>query len=396
MCYILVNRVLILRDFYTNSQTEMKLKLKIIWDSKITKVILATFSILLLAMAVILPSALTARKTGQLIAFNRDATSGTREAFIEKVLGEDPDEFTPGKNVLEASNNESMIKSVIKNKYSVAYVSAGTIAELGEDSLTIKDKYVGNVGVAGYEDVMPNLTTISNGEYAPQRNFNAFFRVEEGSEEAKIVDWQTEDVTGLDDNLKASYAFYYWFQYSQEAHDFINQGSEIAYTDRGRIPITWDNFEKYWDKTELESKDIRIEIVGSSSAQATMHELTDYVLEKVNEQYPDTNVQFIIATNGSGDAFKETVPGTTGADYIGMQSREAKESELESWGYDETNSSDFYMPFAIDAILIIYNTKGLANPEQEYYVTEEAMNRLYTVNDVVMFEEVFFPTGGDA
>lgn len=358
-----------------------------------TKVILIAFVTICFALVVILPSVLNSRREGELIAFNRDATSGTREAFVEKVLGEDPDKFSPGKNVLEASNNESMIKSVAKNKYSTAYVSAGTIMDLK----TGESKKEG-VNITAFNNVMPTYDTVVDGTYTPQRNFNAFFRVENDSEESKILNWQTEDVTMLDDNLKASYAFYYWFEYSNEAGLLIEQGSEIANSD-SRIDFTLSkedkNFINYINTTELNSKDIRIEIVGSSSAQASMEELTEVADENLEKEFPDTNFEFVVATNGSGDAFSKKVPGTTGSDYIGMQSREPKESEYEEWGYTSDNYTKVYRAFAIDAIIIIYNNKHLDNKDIELTTNKNMMNILYTNNNRIQFDDVFTPIGGD-
>lgn len=374
----------------------MKVKLRIIWESRIAKVILISFVVFCFALIIILPSVLNGRKHGELIAYNRDATSGTREAFAEKVLNEDPDTFTPGKNVLEASNNESMIKSVSKNKYSTAYVSAGTIVNMTDDSVAVKDGKK-NIGISSFNGVTPTLNNIKNNYYEPQRNFNAFFRVEANSQESKIINWQAEDVSYLSDDLKASYAFYYWFEYSNEAANLINEGSEIAYDfDRERIDISKSDLDFYINKTKLDSNDIRIEIVGSSSAQASMEELTDYAEEQLSILYPEVNFEFIVATNGSGDAFSKKVPGTTGSDYIGMQSREAKPSEYEEWGYTIDNYSNVYKPFAIDAIIIIYNNQHLSEKDIILNTTQERMDKLYTSDDLLQFDEVFSMDGGDS
>ena len=74
------------------------------------------------------------------------------------------------------------------------------------------------------------------------------------------------------------------------------------------------------------------------------------------------------------------------------------------WGYNETNSSNntpqevdidqVYMPFAIDAILIIYNIMHLDDKEQELYINQEDINNLYTKNDIILFDDLFRTENG--
>ncbi len=386
-----------------------KLRLKIIWESTVTKVALIVTIVFVLMLAIILPSILNARPKGSVIAFNRDVTSGTREAFVEKVLEQDPDEFSPGKNVLEASNNESMIKATLKNEYSTGYVSFGTVAEFDETGKAVLKDGIDSskLSFATLNSVSPDKANIIDGTYSGQRNFNMFLRVENESPDYAITTYDFEnntmidDVSSLDDSLKASALFYNWIIYSQEALEVFENGyPELDIDPSGELPITTDRYvmdedylNTYIKNTQITDDHIRIEVVGSSSASAVMEELSEVFEHEVNSIYSDS-LEFVIATNGSGDAFKKSIPGVENS-YIGMQSREAKDEELSNWGYDSVDDLTYH-PFAIDAILVIYNNEHLSNEDKQtsYNVTSEDLNNLYQSNEIVMWEDLFTKGGG--
>ncbi len=377
-----------------------KLRLKIIWESTITRVMLIILLIIALLLAIILPSTLSARPKDSVTAFNRDATSGTREAFVEKVLQSDMDDFSPGSNVLEASNNESMIRSVERNRYSTGYVSFGTVAEFDKDGKAILKESMNpnKIGFTTLDGIDPDKENILSGDYSGQRNFNMFFRVKKDSNEYNITNYDfntntiTTDVSSLSDTLKASYLFYNWALYSTEANDYItNESGELPFNS-STIDFTADYIKTYVDNTNLNSDKIRIEIIGSTSANEIAEGLTKIFEDDINTIYGSNSIEFVIATNGSGDAFKTTVPGVD-EPYIGLQSREAKATELSSWGYDGIDPKTYHA-FAIDAILIIYNKEHLGDKTIKYDVNHEDLNNLYESNDYIQWENVFKPFAG--
>ncbi|BDU67656.1 MAG: hypothetical protein TYPL_3090 [Candidatus Tyloplasma litorale] len=380
---------------------KFKLKLKIICDSNIFRVIMSIFIIICLALVIILPSILNARPSWSVMAFNRDSSSGTREAFAEKVL--DNDSFSPGFNAREVRNNDAMINAVASNGPSVGYVSFGTIAEFENDKPVLKKEFSDkhpNIDFASFESqnengewekYEPTLNNIKSSNY-PSRNFNSFFRVRNGEDESTILNFdydywknQNTDVSYIDtnnNNLKGSYLFYSWMNYSTKAGEIIEEDGEIS-TDLadmgGRIDFTKSTIENYTNDVNLEKgSHISVEIVGSTSATSVVTSLTKYFQEAIS---PWFDYNFVIATNGSGDAFKEAVPGATDA-YIGLQSREASEDELKSWGWTENSNS--YNAFAIDAILIIYNTNN-TNYDERPTTNSEILNELYTNNKHVYY-----------
>ncbi len=387
-----------------------KLRVKIILESTITKIIAIVILVVVLLLAIILPSVIATinRPEDALTAFNRDATSGTREAFVSKVLNSKEDEFTPGDNVLEVTNNESMIRAVSRNADTVGYVSFGTIATFDENGKAVlKDGAAKNINFASMYNskqntpIRPDKENIKNGDYTGQRYFNIFLRVDKESKDHLITEYDfntntiNQDVSSLSDNLKASYFFYNWLIHSSEAHDFIE-------TETGELPFAStsvdfeilnnkDYIDEYINQTKLTSNQLKLQIVGSTSASTLITELGDIFENDINTLYGANTVDVILATNGSGDAFKREVPGVDNS-YIGLQSRQPKEQELNSWGYDVI-SNDVYNAFAIDAILVIYNDSKW---KDNYYFTSESLEKLYTSNEYVVWDEVFTQEGGGA
>ncbi len=384
-----------------------KTHIRIFVESKLFKVMIVIITIISISGIIIIPSLLTATPDWAAISFNRDATSGTREAFADKILDTDPDTFSPGKNVREVKNNESMIKSVIKNKHSIGYVSFGTVAyfDLEDEGMShIKEKYEDSpIQYATINGVNPQLdpNTHELNNYNAKRNFNSFFRVEKNSNEAKFLDssWGTtfdnpNDLTTFDNDIKGSYLFYSWMNYSNEAADLLLKESEVPSSTK-RIDFTDDLVNDYIDDVELNVDErIKISVVGSSSARKVLDLLSTEVEGEsfkyiAEENWGLSNVEFEKATNGSGDAFKESIAGTTDP-YIGLQSREPKEGELLSWGWNYEDVNTPYIPFAIDALLVIYNTKGLdddANIHRNINGSDE-IYKLYSDNDWVRFDDV--------
>ncbi len=406
-----------------------KLRLRIIWDATITKVILIVTLVVLLVLAIVLPSILTARPDGSILAFNRDATSGTREAFVEKVLQTDKKTWTPGSNVREVRNNDSMITFVEREKNSVGYVSFGTVAEFdeaGNPILRTDRNGMDHIAFTEYEGVAPTYDAIFSGEYGAARNFNAFFRVVEGSNEYQITnfDWasmtiddaslEAVNTTGHANDLKAAYLFFNWIQSSTEAYEVIEESGEIPYSpteSNGGTRIDYFNTDD-WGSSVVDTfvttmgihkdEQILIEIVGSTSATALMTDLTNRFDDEVSEAYglEEDELKFVVATNGSGDAVSETVPGTDHS-YIGMQSKDQSADGFEGWGdylVDEEYNEKVYASFAKDAILIIYNTSNLSQELKDVIassesgllnVEKETLYDLYTYNEYMYYEDLF-------
>ncbi len=413
-----------------------RLKLRIIWDSTITKVVLSIFIVSLLILAIILPSILTSMPDGAILAFNRDAVSGTREAFVEKVLDEDKHTWSPGSNVREVRNNDSMITFVQREEDSVGYVSFGTIAyfdELGNPQLRTDRNGMDNISFSTFEGVVPTYDNILDGTYSASRNFNAFLRVKEGSDEYEITnfDWDngTIDQSSLatingvknSNDLKAAYLFFNWFTRSTEAEEIINESGEIPYSlleqngstrvqffsdydeTTGEYSDDWNDtmVQHYIDATNLNSDDqILIEIVGSTSATALMTDLTNSFDEVVSEHYglKEEALKFVIATNGSSDAISPNPPAGTDHPFIGMQSKDQDVSGLSTWGENYaveeldgsiTYNNNVYTPFAKDAILIIFNNENTQVEINELNVSREAIHSLYTYNEYMYAEDLF-------
>lgn len=386
----------------------MKTKSKaiIFWEKTSTKVILAITIIVLIILAIILPSILNARPKGSLLAFNRDATSGTREAFASKVLNDE--EFSPGKDVREVKNNDAMVHDVANNNNSVGYVSLATIASFDESGeFKFNDGVSKNINYSTLDGTPITEESISTMTYGASRTFNSFFRVKKDSTESQILnyDFSTSTYTGESlveesNELKASYLFYSWVNQSTQASEFLTEEGFFPASD-STIDFTNDVFINYATNEDIDlnlDDELRIEIVGSTSAKEAIVDLSKEFEETILSIEPEIDMEFIIATNGSGDAFKETIPGATNA-YIGLQSRSASESELSKWGWDDISesdgkySSDVYNSFIIDAILMIFNSES-DEEGVKYTTTPEQLNKLYTNEDkdiFYSFDDIFTP-----
>ncbi len=429
-----------------------KLKIRIFLESSFFKMASITLLVILILSAILLPSILTSRPKDSVLAFNRDATSGTREAFVEKVIepedwdsdanGKFKEVWSPGKNVREVRNNDAMITFVQRELNSVGYVSFGTVAEFDEDGNPVKrtDRNgMDKIEFATFENVMPTRDAVLGGDYSAARNFNMFFRVFEGSDEQMITnyDWEANtideasidavDSTDNSNDLKAAYFFFNWVTHSTEAAEIIDESGELSFStidtredwmgegvvvdENGNI-ISADlssseKFTTYIDNTGVnDESNILIEIVGSTSATALMTDLTNFFDEALTTAYgwSDDKLQFVIATNGSGDAVSKSAPAGTDHPFIGMQSKDQDKEGLDEWGTsyaneDGTYDSTVYTPFAKDAILIIYNSRNIQEWFPELSVedgdmlntNQEELYELYTNNEYLTYEDLFQP-----
>ncbi len=378
---------------------------------------IAVLTLTLLLLAIILPSVLTRVPEGSVTAFNRDATSGTREAFVEKALepegkgdGLTTKTWTPGSNVREVRNNDAMITFVKRQTNSIGYVSFGTIADFDKDGNPVMKKTANkNVSFATFDGILPTKDNILNNNYEAARNFNLFFRAKKDSSEYEVTKYNFEDdsfsgdVTKLDniknkDDLEASYLFYNWVLHSSEATDVIDKGYD-ADEPTGEISMPGVKYDFGKDKVDSyintiginkNKEQYMIEIVGSTSATALMTELMKEFDKDISNYYglSENRLKLQLATNGSGDAFKATVSGTD-RPFIGMQSREAQDNELSNWGYESVDAST-YNPFAKDAILIIYNNNGVPLAKDEYLnIDSQSIYDLYTNYEYYTYEDIF-------
>lgn len=368
-------------------------RIKILLSSGWTKIFIVLILVASLLLVLFLPLILNARPKGSVFVFNRDANSGTREVFIEKMLGEKPTGFSPSKlNAREVSTNDAMIKNVSVNKDSLGYVSFGTVADFDEEGNPVLRDSNNKINFSTFNNVSPTKENIVSEKYDATRNFNEFFRVDKNSDEAKILeyDWENyKDNTNVistinNDNLKVSYLFYSWTLYSKNAYDILNEKSEMSESDQS-ILFTKEAVDKYFESVNLSSKkNLEIEIVGSSSAGTVFSILSNEFKKELNDW--GYQVTFLKSNFGSSDAFKKNIPGTKNP-YIGLQSREPTENELSKWGWEESNSNS-YLPFAKDAVLLIYNNKNLKEGERLNTDTNRLLN-VYSKESYFTYKDIF-------
>ncbi len=397
----------------------MWIKIKLFFNKPITRrTTYSIFALLILAVFLV-PTTLSfiAFNKGDVFAYTRDHSSGTFEAFDEKVLGNDetatPQKFS--KNVMEVSSNDRMVSDVQANANTIGYVSLGTIGTFNEAGEFGKNSTYDDISILSFEEQFPNEANIKEGTYGPSRNFNQFFRVENGTPEAEILKiqpvvnktngvkttyWNTNDVNssevqGLSNEEKLSYAYYQWILHSPEAEKIIEADGEISNDGNKWAPGTTLAVETelmeilYSDDVLVEfdgfDKKVKIEQVGSTSVQAIITDFETLLSPYLNEY----NVYLSHVQNGSGDASKVSPPPGTSSPYIGFQSREpqndGKTFEYSAWGYkdiDELQKSNAYNAFAIDAIAIIANNDGLMinNGQVDIAInniTEEIIRKIY-------------------
>ncbi len=379
----------------------MKAKIIVFLDSKLMRLFYVFFVIFLILIVIILPIILTSRPKGAILAFNRDSNSGTREAFVEKVLNDDPDTFSPGSNVREVKNNDLMISAVKNNENSIGYVSFGTIAEFDIDGQPQLKEGINLIDFASFENIVPSKENIENEAYVPSRNFNIFFRIKNDSQESSILKYNwidstlpsdvSDEVMNLNANLKSSFLFFSWILYSKDAYYILDENSQIPtgiLDETERIDFNDFVVESYISNTNLiTTGNWEIEIVGSTSANSIVKKLSIFFEEKIESKYSNLDVIFTLATNGSSDAFSPIIPGTT-EPYIGLQSREPKDSELEKWNWTMDDVETPYNSFAKDVILVIFNNKDISYSTR-LNVNSETMNDLYSKGDYFYYSDIF-------
>ncbi len=373
---------------------KMHSKWKIFLSSTWVKVLSILLLVITISLVIFLPLIINNRPKGSIIVFNRDASSGTREVFIEKMLGEDPIGYSPSKlNAREVSTNDAMINNVNANKDSLGYVSFGTVANFDEDgNAVLKEGKNKNINFSSFENVLPSKENITSGEYGASRDFNEFFRVDKNSVEANILkyDWEknidpTNEVSEInDDELKVSYLFYSWTIYSINAFNILEEDSEISESDKS-LEFNKELVDGYFDSVNLSSKnDLKIEVVGSSSAGTVLSILSKEFRNEMNDW--GYEVIFEKSNFGSADAFKKKIPGTQ-KPYIGLQSRKPTDNELLNWNWEDKSMGE-YSSFVKDAILLIYNNEKI-NSDVVLNTTSELLDKVYSENEYFHYSDVF-------
>ncbi len=405
-------------------------KTKLFFNKPIAKRTVYSIFVFIILAVFLVPTTFSfiAFNKGDVFAYTRDHSSGTFEAFDKKVLGNEdnsePQKFS--KNVFEVSSNDRMVSNVQANANTIGYVSLGTIGTFNDDDKFIKDSIYDDISILAYNGVSPekkdnialNKDDLANpNKYSPSRNFNQFFRVEKGTTEAEILKVQPtineknnsnyiywtiggasiEELNGLSNEEKISYAYYQWILHSPAAEKIIETDGEISigeekWSDDETIKAEKELMQILYGEVDLKEfdgfdKKVKIVQVGSTSVQAI---ITDFEtkLSPIANEY---NVYLSHVQNGSGDASKVNPPaGTSAAPYIGFQSREpqsdGKTFEYSTWGYsslEELEKSNAYNPLAIDAIAIIANNDGLTIKDDQNNnvvinnITEKIIRQIY-------------------
>ena len=203
---------------------------------------------------------------------SREASSGTRSAFVEmfEILEDGVDKTT--KNAQVTQSTSVVITSVAQNKNSIGYISLGSLND------TVKA-----VSIDGVEATVANVLS---GDYKISRPFNLVYKAD------------------LDELSKD----FIKFILSKEGRDIINNNNYIKVSKE----------EENYVSQKLTGK---IVLAGSTSVSPVMEKLAD-AYKKLN-----AGVEIEIQQSGSSAGITSVSKGICN---IGMSSRELKTSELES------------------------------------------------------------------
>lgn len=98
--------------------------------------------------------------TSNITVYSREDTSGTRECFTEKIGIKDAKKDEYMVSYTKVSSNGNMISAVAQDKNAIGYASYDSVKNSTE------------VKVLAFEGVTPSISTIEDGTFALQRNFN--------------------------------------------------------------------------------------------------------------------------------------------------------------------------------------------------------------------------------
>lgn len=370
-------------------------------------------------------------------AYNRDANSGTREAF-NTAINFDPENDKYSENVFETNGNDMMFDRVSKTKNSIGYVSLDTLYDDAGNVTYEGIKPLGTTNVPNPEDIKDNIEN-----YEAKRPFNVFFRVPQStSEKLHLTDnlyinsseassegqdnifsenfvipdsWNLpSDSYQVNDEYEAkfavSYLFFNWIFYSNEAKDLLDLAYEpinltkYSYFDSFPQQGEEDVIENYIENTGLDDyfanhydKDnpLKISTQGSTSVVSSLNTLMldeEEGFINVLENH-DLYITYEQVHLGSGDAFKNSTPASEEI-FLGFQSRgfDPKEITGDEWGYDleatqnydSVNLEDFTVDLNEEATNGFYNPLALSeNGSDLLYGTFYIDAIVFIINDEI-------------
>ncbi|BDV02314.1 MAG: hypothetical protein HPAVJP_2030 [Candidatus Hepatoplasma vulgare] len=346
-------------------------------------------------------------------AYNRDANSGTREAF-NTAIDFDSQNDKYSENVFETNGNDMMFDRVAKTKNSIGYVSLDTLYDDAGNVSRDGIKPLGTTAVPNPKDIKENIQN-----YEAKRPFNVFFRIpQDVSEYLHLPDnlyinsseassngidnifsenfvipssWDLPpDVYQVNDEYEAkfavSYLFFNWIFYSNEAKDLMDLAYEpinlTKYSYFDSIPQSGeeDVVENYIENTGLddyfssggydENNRLKITTQGSTSVVSLLNTLMTDEEEGFISILEDHNlyITYEQVHLGSGDAFKNSTP-TSSEIFLGFQSRGFEDEEItgDDWGYDLdltqtydlVNQDDFVVDLNSEILSGFYNPLAL-------------------------------------
>ncbi len=382
--------------------------------SAIISFLVATLLMLVIFLPIVFSSQNLYGKS--VVAYNRDANSGTREAF-EKSINFNSDRQKYSRNVLQVSGNDDMLNKIKNSTNSIGYVSLFSAIEKDSDG---EYQTLDGIDILKFDGIDP-IEDIENNmdNYHAKRYFNVFLRVDQKyndlisknmfggdpnnaftsggtivGDSQEIIDFRNDYGLKTEQdliNFYASFLYYNWLIYSPDAKTALELSLSKGDPDFNN---TFQNFLDNVDYVNLvQNNDLTpiIYTVGSSSVTASLNH-TRVVFDDL---FPSgTEPQFELLNNGSGDAFKsdnQIQPQFANHFWLGFQSRSPKDEEMnlynQSFIATDNNYSDIeqniaYFSFDIDAIAFIVNDHTSFKVNNTTYkatdISDLGVNLIYT------------------
>lgn len=225
--------------------------------------------------------------------YTRDATSGTREAFFDKGLGDK--EFALASTAAEVAANGDMLTRVASDTYAIGYAS-------------LDSNFTSSHKILSFEGVTPSEETVLDGSYAISRPFVLTTRAD--------GDFASDDVQLL------VAAFVDYALNSEEGLEATASAGGIVDTTNAK---PWAELKtKYESVLSKDNSQVIIKTSGSTSVVKVLTALADAFTTEAG------NVQIQQNQTGSGDGYKRVLgsekDGANAAD-IGFASRNFNKDE---------------------------------------------------------------------
>lgn len=251
----------------------------------------------------------------EIVVFNRESGSGTRDAFIE-ILGIEATELYAG--AAQHSSTSAVVKAVAGDANGIGYISLGSL-----------DNTVKALSVDG---VAPSETTVANGTYKVARPFELMYQTNNNSD------------------LLAGFLSY---MQSEEAQATI--------ADEGYVSIRSDA-AAYAVPTE-QFKDPNLDISGSTSVGPLMEILAEDYKALIKEELGQ-DIEISVGEGGSGKGIENAESGTSD---IGMASKEVTAADFND------GSKMTILQLCSDGIAVIVNPANSVTN-----ITRDALKAIYT------------------